>query len=154
MTTVIGIDPGLTGAVAVIEPDGSYAVWDLSVMPVGTGKGRVKNKINGAALAAVLRDATDCQGLAKVEKVAAMPGQGVAGMLSLGHSAGVIEGVLAALGIPFEMVTPQKWKKAAGLIGSEKDASRTKAQQLFPAASLSRKKDIGRADALLIAKYG
>lgn len=156
----IGIDPGLSGAVAVLTDDGA-AVFDMMTMPIGKGKGRVKNKVNAAALASVLRKYASLNTIesggpviAKVEKVGSMPGQGVAGVHSLGHSSGVIEGVLAALQIPYEMVTPQRWKKAAGLIASEKDAARTVAQQLFPMCELERKKDIGRADALLIAKFG
>lgn len=150
---IIGIDPGLSGAVAIVD-EFSVEVHDMMTMPTGTGKGRVKNKVNAAALASVLSEFCDMKVLAKVEKVASMKGQGVAGVFSIGHSAGVIEGVLAGLGIPYEMVAPQKWKKAAGLIGSEKDAARTVAQQLFPKAELSLKKHIGRADALLIARFG
>ena len=83
-----------------------------------------------------------------------MPGQGVASMFNFGMGYGIIQGVVSALGIPYELVTPQSWKKRAGLIGKDKDNARTMAQQLYPDAPLGRKKDIGRADALLIARFG
>jgi len=85
-----------------------------------------------------------------------MPGQGVSSVFSFGKSAGIIEGILAAEKIPMVLVTPQKWKKRAGIIGKEKDAARTLALQLYPqiASHLDRKKDVGRADALLIAHFG
>ena len=83
-----------------------------------------------------------------------MPGQGVSSMFGFGVSYGILQGVIASLGIPSVLVTPQRWKKAAGLMGKPKDYARTLAQRLYPAAELSRKKDIGRADAILIARYG
>ena len=82
-----------------------------------------------------------------------MPGRGVASMFSFGHSAGVIEGVLAALGISYELVTPQTWKKAYKLTGKPKDAARALAQRFYPSAPLAGKKDSGLADALLLARY-
>jgi crossover junction endodeoxyribonuclease RuvC len=91
-----------------------------------------------------------------VEQVGAMPGQGVSSMFNFGHSCGTIMGILGALGIPHTMVTPQKWKKAAGLIGTDKDAARTRAIQLWPNWRDLDKKGKGQAlaDAALIARYG
>ena len=83
-----------------------------------------------------------------------MPGQGVSSMFNFGMGYGAIQGVLAGLCVPLHLVTPQKWKKHQGLIGKDKDCARTLAQQLYPEASLARKKDIGRADAILIGDYG
>ncbi len=155
---IIGIDPGLTGAIAVLFPEGGlFMVFDMPIMPNGKGKGRVKNKVNCYELAKAIKKMMDEGAVisaAYLEKVASMPGQGVAGVFSLGKSAGAVEGVLAGLGIPLVEVTPQAWKKGAGLIGTEKDVARTVAQQLYPSASLARKKDGGRADALLIARHG
>ena len=94
--------------------------------------------------------------MAYVELVSSMPGQGVASMFSFGHSAGVIQGVLGALEIPVVMVTPQTWKKRAGLVGQDKDASRTKAIQMWPSWRELDKKGAGQAyaDAAFIAVYG
>ena len=146
---IIGIDPGNTGAVAFLH-DGDVDVFDLPLMANGK-----KQQLNPHELARIL---AACVGrgsaLAVIERVSAMPGNGAASMFNFGMGFGVIQGVLAAMQIPYKLVTPQKWKKAAGLIGKEKDNARTLAQQLYPSAPLGRKKDIGRADAILIAKYG
>jgi crossover junction endodeoxyribonuclease RuvC len=92
----------------------------------------------------------------RLEQVAAMPGQGVTSMFHFGESVGIIIGVLETLQIRYTMPRPQQWKKAVGIIGKDKDAARTMALQLFPEVGdrLTRKKDVGRADALLIAKFG
>ena len=145
----IGIDPGNTGAIAVI--DDTNSVVELHDMPLmANGK---KQQVNPAALAEML---APWRGYAvvRVERVSAMPGQGVSSMFNFGMGFGVIQGVVAALGMPVELVTPQSWKKKANLIGKDKDNARTLAQQLYPSASLARKKDIGRADAILIARFG
>jgi len=86
----------------------------------------------------------------------AMPGQGSTSMFSFGKSAGKVEGVLATLSIPFMQPTPQSWKRRAGALKKEKDFTRTLAIQLYPAYAelFERKKDVGRADAVLIARYG
>jgi len=144
---IIGIDCGISGAIAFLNDNGSFiSVHDMPVM-AGTGK---RQQVNAAELAKILRL---CGGTAHVERVSAMPKQGVSSMFSFGTSYGIVLGVLAALQIPVVLVTPQSWKKNAGLGGKEKDYARAKAQQLFPMAELGRKKDIGRADALLIARY-
>src|SRR5690606_16808140 len=111
---------------------------------------------NAAALAGLLHEAAPVLKMphAYVERVSAMPGQGVSSMFNFGMGYGVIQGVLASLGIPYTLVTPQTWKKRAGLAGKDKDNARTLAQQLCPEAPLGRKKDIGRADAILIARFG
>jgi len=144
----IGVDCGISGAIALLNDNDSFiAVYDMPVM-AGTGK---RQQVNGAELAKILKHVG---GVAYVEKVYAMPKQGVSSMFSFGTSYGIVLGVLAALGIPVVLVTPQSWKKRAGLTGKEKDAARALAQQLYPIAELGRKKDIGRADALLIARFG
>lgn len=145
---IIGIDPGISGAVAVLTSDGTLIAH--TAMPIYQ-PGKAK-RVNPAALTAFLQPYTHAH--AVLEQVGAMPGQGVSSMFSFGHSAGVIEGVLAALGISYELVTPQKWKKCYQLNGKPKDASRALAQRLYPDAPLSRKKDHALADAILIARYG
>lgn len=116
------------------------------------------NRVNAAALAAIIRRTIfdDEETRAYVELVSSMPGQGVASMFSFGHSAGVIQGVLGAYRMPVKMVTPQSWKKRAGLIGKDKEASRTLAIQMWPEWRDLDKKGVGQAfaDAAFIALYG
>ena len=116
------------------------------------------NRVNAAALAAIIRRTIfdDEETRAYVELVSSMPGQGVASMFSFGHSAGVIQGVLGAYRMPVKMVTPQAWKKRAGLIGKDKEASRTLAIQMWPEWRDLDKKGVGQAfaDAAFIALYG
>jgi crossover junction endodeoxyribonuclease RuvC len=146
---VLGIDPGLSGAIALIR-DGDYAeVWDMPTMGRGSG---TKQQINAAEVGKLLRECPPC--VAYMELVGAMPGQGVSSMFNFGKSAGAVLGALGALQFPVAEVTPVKWKREFGLIGKDKDLARTAAQQLMPTAPLSLKKHGGRADALLIALYG
>ena len=90
-----------------------------------------------------------------VEQVNAMPGQGVTSMFNFGQSFGAIKGICAALGLPIFFVRPSKWKKHFELINSSKDSSRTKVIEMYPVLSsrLSKKKDVNKADAILIARY-
>ena len=152
MTTYAGIDPGLSGAIAFFTPDkGLLIVHDMPTVEV-TRNGKKKNEINAYALASLFPVvATD---EAVLERVGAMPGQGVTSVFSFGRSVGIVEGVLAALSISVTIVSPQAWQKAAGVRGG-KDGSRLRASELFPnyAALFSRKKDDGRADAALMAWY-
>lgn len=145
---IIGIDPGCSGAIAVLDENGGHIAHML--MPtMKAGKG---NRVNGAALAAFLREHVECH--AYLEKVGAMPGQGVTSTFTFGHAAGVAEGILQGLGIPYTLVTPQSWKKTAGLIGKDKDAARTRAIQLYPELRVLDLKGKGQAvaDAILIAR--
>lgn len=155
---IIGIDPGLTGAIAFYDDinDEVLEIHDMPVMMKSKVKKKQKNQVNAVELANIIKSCIGDYGVdvAIVEQVHSMPGQGVSSVFSFGEAAGVIRGVLAALQIPTQYVTPQKWKKAAGLIGKDKDMARTKAIELYPTASLARKKDIGRADAILIARFG
>lgn len=154
LSYVIGIDPGLSGALALLNED-SKALVDLLDMPVMAGTGK-RQQVNGAALTKLFKlwNAEGYVKCAYLEKVSAMPGQGVSSMFSFGMSYGILQGVLCSLGIPIVMVSPQFWKKRAGLLKQEKDRARTLAQQLYPLAELDRKKDLGRADAILIARFG
>ncbi len=148
----IGIDPGLTGAIAWLDKDNKFIdVWDMPTM----SRGKKGNQVNSVELAEIIQEIIlefDC--IAYVEQVHAMPKQGVTSMFNFGESFGIIKGVLGALKVPVEFVTPQSWKSRAALTGKDKDAARTKAINMYPNASLSRKKDIGRADAIMIARYG
>lgn len=154
---IVGIDPGITGALAAINHKGLQAVADMPVMQRSKGGATVKNQVNAAALAELLR--TWLEGYDKneirifIERVQAMPKQGVSTMFSMGHTCGIIEGVVAARGYAHELVTPNEWKKALKL-GKDKNQARTMAQRLYPEAPLSLAKHHNRAEAILIARYG
>jgi hypothetical protein len=145
--TIIGIDPGKTGAVAVLWEGGASDVIDMPPSPVGL---RAELGIEDQPLSPSPRF------VAYVEKQQAMPKQGVSSTFKIGQSYGEILGVFGALSIRVVTVTPVKWKTAMGLRGKDKDASRALAMRLFPqlAGELQRKKDHGRAEALLIAEWG
>lgn len=151
---IIGIDPGQTGAVAILVHGICVNVFDTPTEQVKKGKG-TKTEYLPAQMADILRlhaKGSHCF----IEKVGAMPGQGVTSMFGFGKGFGLWLGILAALQIPYTLVTPQAWKKDIMQGLGDKDAARGRAQQLHPEASdwISRKKDIGRADALLVAEYG
>lgn len=150
----IGIDPGLQGALALLDGDECLEVIDMPVMLLGKNR----HQVNAAELAKILAGWKERARLAPLctflERVAAMPGQGVASMFNFGVTYGAVQGILGALQIPMVLVSPQLWKKRAGLLGKNKDAARTLAQQLYPTVDLAHKKDVGRADAILIARFG
>ena len=154
---IIGIDPGLDGAIAAIDTHGSFiTVFDIPTFTLQGNKGKKKRTLDLRGTFEIfenLMEGKNC--IAYIELVHSMPKQGVRSMFTLGETFGALKMALTALKIPFEEVTPQQWKKAM-LHGmpKDKDASRYKAQQLFPSVPLSRKKDHNRADALLIAGYG
>lgn len=150
---IIGIDPGCSGAIVMLRNNGSHvAHLNMPTIKVGT-----KTRVNGAAIAAFFREHSYREPYhAHLEQVGAMPGQGVSSMFTFGHAAGVVEGLLQGLGIPYTLVTPQAWKKRAGLIGQDKDAARSRAIQLYPDLRVLDLKGKGQAvaDALLIARFG
>jgi crossover junction endodeoxyribonuclease RuvC len=160
MMHYIGIDPGLTGAIALLNETELIDVQDLPTMPVGQGTGRVKNQINAAAfhgillnLLAKVEPQEDGTPTVFIEKVGAMPDQGIAGAFSLGDTVGCLRGVVVACNLPIQWVTPQSWKKHFRL-PREKDVARSVAINLWPRAPLHLKKHHGRAEAGLIALYG
>jgi crossover junction endodeoxyribonuclease RuvC len=148
----LGIDIGLDGAIALIENGDLLEVHD---MPTVTLERNNKNKrmVNAAELARLIRQAAP--GCAYLERLNAMPGQGVTSMFSMGQSLGVVLGILAALDIPTTTIPPRTWQKALD-VPAGKDGSRYRAAQLFPAHAelFKRVKDNGRSDAALIAAYG
>ena len=150
---ILGIDPGLAGALAFLDTNtGIIAVEDMPTVTVMRNR-REKREVSPQLVAAmVVKRHVEA---AYLEKGNAMAGQGVSSVFSFGRSAGIIEGVLAAFDIPFTLVTPQAWQKAMA-VRDGKDGSRERAMQLFPASAelFQRKKDDGRSDASLIAKYG
>lgn len=149
---VAGIDPGASGAVAIINEHGILSLEDVPVAKTASGKTRILPAEFQRIISPLVGHGTP--DVVWIEDVHAMPGQGVSSMFAFGRSLGVAEGVVGTLGIAIRYVQPAVWKRAYGLIGADKDAARTVASQRYPAANLSKKKDIGKADALLIADYG
>jgi crossover junction endodeoxyribonuclease RuvC len=145
----LGIDPGATGAIVLLE-DGQPIEWaEMPVNKIGS-----TTRVNAAALTDFI--ASCCCTHVYVEAVHSMPKQGVASSFNFGHNVGTVMGVLGAMGLPHTLVTPQAWKKAMGLIGTDKDAARARAIQLWPKWRDLDKKGKGQAlaDAALIARYG
>lgn len=149
---ILGVDPGCSGALVAMRPTGELVAHTM--MP--TGKIGKSTRLNPQALAGWVRSLGDSVQHAYIERVGSMPGQGLSSTFSFGHAAGMVEGVLAALSIPVTLITPQAWKKSCGLIGQDKDASRTRAAQLYPWERALDQKAKGQAlaDAILIARHG
>ena len=151
---IIGIDPGLSGAVAILQDKTVLGVYDMPVMSEGK---KNKRQLNSAQLVNIIREniGNNDETAVVVEQVNAMPGQGVTSMFNFGQTFGAIKGVCAALELPIFFVRPSKWKKHFELINSSKDSSRTKAIEMYPYLSnqLSKKKDVNKSDAILIARF-
>ena len=151
---IIGIDPGLSGGIAVLENNKVLSIFDMPVMPEGK---KNKRQLNSAQLVSLIREniKPDEEVVVIVEQVNAMPGQGVTSMFNFGQTFGAIKGVCAALELPIFFVRPSKWKKHFELINSSKDSSRTKAIEMYPTLSkqLAKKKDVNKSDAILIARF-
>lgn len=142
---ILGCDPGLSGAVAALDAATGTLLW-VEDIPV------VDRMVNGSELADWLRG--ELIKAAAVEQVASRPGQGVASTFKFGQAHGTLLGVLGALNVPVVHVTPGRWKKALGLT-SDKEKSRRLAIETWPNMSgyFARKKDDGRAEAALIARW-
>ena len=151
---VFGIDPGLNGAIAILQDKKVLSIIDMPVMADGK---KNKRQLNNAQLAEIIRKhiSEDDEISVVVEQVNAMPGQGVTSMFNFGQTFGAIKGVCAALQLPIFFVRPSKWKKYFELINSSKDSSRTKAIEMYPYLSdqLAKKKDVNKSDAILIARF-
>ena len=152
---IFGIDPGISGAISIFKNNKFVEVLDMPTMIDGK---KNKRQVNGAQFAHIIKEYSngyDGEMSVIVEQVNAMPGQGVTSMFNFGQSFGVIKGVCSALNIPIYFVRPLKWKKYFDLVKTHKDASRTKAVQIYPHISdkISRNKDSNKADAILIASY-
>jgi len=153
---IIAIDPGINGAICFFE---NGEVKDVLEMPTMAEGKKNKRQVNGHQMYNELLYRTKKYNMQNinvvVEQVSAMPGQGVTSMFNFGQSFGVIKGICAAMQLPIFFVRPAKWKKHFELINTQKDASRTKAIEMFPKISsiLSKKKDSNKADAILIASF-
>jgi len=149
----IGIDPGLYGALAVLAADGVLvALHDTAVLTIGPSRGS-REEYDVPGMAALLQPYAGSQAHVILEESQPMPGQGVRSMCTTGYGYGIWIGVLAALQLPYTTVRPAVWKQALGL-GKDKEQARLRAMQLFPSADLRLKKHHGRAEALLLARYG
>ena len=151
---VFGIDPGVSGALSIYEHKKLKEVIDMPTMSEGK---KNKKQINAAQLASEIKTRANRSDEVAVviEHVSAMPGQGVTSMFNFGQTFGAIKGISATLNLPIYFVRPSKWKKHFDLINSSKDASRTKAIEMYPtfADKLSKKKDVNKSDAILIARF-
>jgi len=155
--TIIGIDPGLSGAVAIIYNDRTIHLHDTPVMMTTKKGGKSKNDYLPFQMAELLRPfCGDPYVKVFIEDVHAMPGQGSTSMFRFGYGCGLWEGIIAALALPLTKVTPQAWKKEIMQGKKDKNAARIRAQELYPCcvSQTARVKDDGRAEALLIAEYG
>ncbi len=152
---IIGIDPGISGSICFFE-DGK--ILDVIEMPVMTEGKKNKKQVNGAQIYNEFLkriNRKDDKIRVVIEQVSAMPGQGVTSMFNFGQSFGILKGICSAMQLPMFFVRPAKWKKYFNLINSQKDASRTRAIEIFPyfSTQLSKKKDSNKADAILIASF-
>ena len=153
---IIGIDPGISGSICFFE-DGK--ILDVVEMPTMTEGKKNKRQVNGSQvyneISKRIKQVDKKNIKVIIEQVSAMPGQGVTSMFNFGQSFGILKGMCSAMQLPMYFVRPAKWKKYFSLINSEKDASRTKAIEIFPSFSsnLAKKKDSNKADAILIASY-
>ena len=153
---IIGIDPGLSGSICFME-DGK--ILDVIEMPTMAEGKKSKRQVNGSQIYNEIlkrvnnHEKNDIRVI--IEQVSAMPGQGVTSMFNFGQSFGILKGICSAMQLSMYFVRPSKCKKYFNLINSEKDASRTRASEIFPyfSSQLSKKKDSNKADAILIASF-
>ena len=153
---IIGIDPGISGSICFLE---NGKIIDVVEMPTMAEGKKNKRQVNGSQIyneiSQRINNIQNQDIRIIIEQVSAMPGQGVTSMFNFGQSFGTLKGICSAMQLPMYFVRPAKWKKYFGLINSEKDASRTKAIEIFPyfSSQLSKKKDSNKADAILIARF-
>ena len=153
---IIGIDPGISGSICFFQ-DGK--IVEVVEMPTMTEGKKNKKQVNGSQIfneiSEKIKKLDKKEIKVVIEQVSAMPGQGVTSMFNFGQSFGILKGICSAMQLPMYFVRPAKWKKYFNLINSEKDASRTRAIEIFPyfSSQLSKKKDSNKADAILIASF-
>ena len=153
---IIGIDPGINGAICLFKDGKIVDVFEMPKMAVGK---KNKSQVNASQIFNEIQKAIEGEDKTKViaviEQVSAMPGQGVTSMFNFGQSFGVLKGIFSAMQISMDFVSPIKWKKFFNLNNTNKDASRTKAIEINPyfSSKLSKKKDANNADAILISSF-
>ena len=153
---IIGIDPGISGSICFLD---NGKILDVIEMPIMADGKKNKKQVNGSQvyneISERIKQFEKNQIRVVIEHVSAMPGQGVTSMFNFGQSFGILKGICSAMQLPMYFVRPAKWKKYFNLINSEKDASRSRAIEIFPyfSSQLSKKKDSNKADAILIASF-
>ena len=153
---IIGIDPGISGSICFFL---NGEIIDVIEMPTMADGKKNKKQVNGSQIyneiSKRIREIDKKNIKVVIEHVSAMPGQGVTSMFNFGQSFGILKGICSAMQLSTYFVRPAKWKKYFNLINSEKDASRTKAIEIFPyfSTNLAKKKDNNKADAILIASF-
>ena len=151
---IIGMDPGVSGAICILTDGKITEIYEMPTMIDGK---KNKKQVNGAEVTNIInKELVNEKDInVVIEHVSAMPGQGVTSMFNFGQSFGVLKGICAALKLPVHFIRPVKWKKYFNLINTEKDASRTKVIEVFPyiSSKISKKKDVHKADAILIARF-
>ena len=151
---IIGIDPGVSGAICILTNGKITEIYEMPTMIDGK---KNKKQVNGAEVTNIInKELVNEKDInVVIEHVSAMPGQGVTSMFNFGQSFGVLKGICAALKLSVHFIRPVKWKKHFNLINTEKDASRTKVIEVFPyiSSKISKKKDANKADAILIARF-
>jgi crossover junction endodeoxyribonuclease RuvC len=151
---ILGLDPGLSGAIAILDEQTVHLLVDMPVHKIGVGhKKGTRPELDLHSFCGFLSQHRPDHCI--IEKVSARPGQGVTSMFRFGYAAGAVYGAIAALGLPCSFVAPQSWQKFHS-VGPSADAARQRATQLYPqlAPQLAKKRDCNRADAVLIACYG
>lgn len=151
---VLGVDPGIRGAIALLRGQAVSVLEDLPTHTLTTTTRKSRDELDAHGLHGILADEAPIDA-AFIEQVGPMPRQGVVSTYRFGYSAGVIYGILTAMGIAVHFVPPKVWQRHHR-IGPEPDASRQRAVQLYPGVAdcLARKRDNHRSDALLLAAYG
>lgn len=146
--TVVGVDPGLSGALVAVEGSRVVSLLDMPTIPIGT-----KRKVDAYAIVSWLTELGPVDHVV-LEDVGTMPGQGIVSAFNFGLGVGVIQGVLTSLARPWSTVRPQVWTRVLG-VGADKGVHRLHAQRLFPESAdlFSRVKDDGRADGALMAHW-
>ena len=153
---IIGIDPGISGSICFLEEGKIIDVLEMPTMAEGKQN---KRQVNGSQIyneiSRRINEVSNQDIRVVIEQVSAMPGQGVTSMFNFGQSFGILKGICSAMKLPMYFIRPAKWKKYFNLIKTEKDASRTRAIEIFPyfSSQLSKKKDSNKADAILIASF-
>ena len=153
---IIGIDPGISGSICFLE---NGKIIDVVEMPTMAEGKKNKRQVNGSQIyneiSQRINNIQNQDIRIIIEQVSAMPGQRVTSMFNFGKSFGILKGICSAMQLPMYFVRPAKWKKYFGLINSEKDASRTKAIEIFPyfSSQLSKKKNTNKTEAILIANF-
>ena len=153
---IIGIDPGISGSICFFD-DGK--ILDVIEMPTMNDGKKNKKQVNGSQIFNEISKRINTlekkQIKVVIEQVSAMPGQGVTSMFNFGQSFGILKGICSSMQLSMYFVRPAKWKKYYNLINTQKDASRTRAIEIFPyfSSQLSKKKDSNKADAILIASF-